>query len=109
MLIRKGECNHCGDCCRYTISNAIVPMQPGASAEYIRMRQLTVLDGTVYTIGPVLQPCPQHAGERCMVQDRKPPECVAFPSHPDQLIGLPRCGYWFENERGEKREARPRL
>ncbi|MBM4237537.1 MAG: YkgJ family cysteine cluster protein [Euryarchaeota archaeon] len=83
---RRGECNRCGDCCKprffrvdeearnFYVENGL--------PENGQCQFLVGVDG-LWT---------------CTIHERRPPFCAAFPWHPDQVRGLHRCSYVFEEE-----------
>ncbi|MDH7507934.1 MAG: YkgJ family cysteine cluster protein [Methanomassiliicoccales archaeon] len=80
--IRKGICNRCGDCCkpRFEIDEEARKFYAENGLPENGQCQFLALIGGEWT---------------CTIYSRRPPFCAAFPWHPDQLKGLPRCSYYF--------------
>lgn len=84
VFIRLGECNRCGKCC-----------DPATMAK--RMTVYRAL-GVPVLLNP-RYPCPHFSyvdgWGRCAIYDRRPQMCRDFPRIPEDVLGLPECGYWF--------------
>lgn len=99
---RKGECTHCGFCCR-AISVAVVEAPTETDLDYFRARGYAQLPGGKSRAKVwLLLPCPSMDAQldgtsRCGIYEVRPKTCREFPTHPTQVVGTP-CTYWFENE-----------
>ncbi len=81
-LVRKGECNRCGECCKprfYVSEEAKEFYRKNGLPDNGQCQFLALIDGVwTYTI-----------------HHERPDHCRRFPLHPDQLEGLDNCSYYF--------------
>jgi hypothetical protein len=123
-LVRKGECNGCGECCLILcpVRGTITIEIPGGDRDWLKARGLRVMafrdagpntgqlvevevDGTLNQPCPHLFAAPQDwdwkyvcdltARVQGAVDDR-PQWCKDFPTLPEHVARLPKCGYYFE-------------
>lgn len=103
----RGECNHCGYCCRF-LGPIVLTMTWAADEEpdqaYWLLRGATITGKTVRYCCHSLLPCQVYdePAKRCGTYETRPAICRTYPVRPEQIEGTP-CSYWFENERGEQR------
>lgn len=101
-MIRKGECNNCGFCCK-VISRVKVDFTITNDPPWLEARGIPA-DGIKWF--DIVDPCPkleQATPEetRCTIHETKPKTCQDFPTHPDDIRDSP-CSYWFEDEYGRR-------
>jgi Fe-S-cluster containining protein len=93
---RVGECNHCGECCRFFGLGKNLTRKEWSFIEFITgLSKATIikrfqLSETDY--------CPHYDVEkkRCGIYEERPPWCREFPKHPEDINGIPQCGYKFQ-------------
>lgn len=80
---RQGDCNRCGDCCKprfHVDEEASEWYRLNGLPENGQCQYLALIDGQ-WT---------------CTIHTGRSDHCRAFPWHPDNLKGLGKCSYWFE-------------
>jgi hypothetical protein len=80
---RRGDCNRCGDCCkpRFNVDeDASEWYRSNGLPENGQCQYLAFIDGE-WT---------------CTTYTGRSEHCRAFPWHPDNLKGLGKCSFWFE-------------
>ncbi|PIR00481.1 MAG: hypothetical protein COV66_06115 [Nitrospinae bacterium CG11_big_fil_rev_8_21_14_0_20_45_15] len=107
MLIRKGECHGCGECCEtvnITVVRDVTLRQHGNREElerYLKYRGIRVVGEdreNNYLFYAMDVPCSQlNADKTCKVHGtpEKPLLCLKYPTAPDDIKA---CGYYFEKE-----------
>jgi len=100
--IRRGECKRCGDCCQFYADQAdgtdldwnwfaalhgfkSVGLRESGSPVYARLTKCLLCRP-----GPVVYACKEYES------GHRPQLCKQFPETPDDLVGLPDCGFYFE-------------
>jgi len=98
-LKRIGSCSRCGDCCRFQCLFGSLTL-----SERERLREIFG-----YLPEGQLRQCPhlelaKGHKTRCRIYERRPSHCKAFPAEPQDIEGLSKCGYKFEEK---ERPAKP--
>ncbi len=106
MLIRSGECNQCGECCKtvnITAVRDVTLRQHGSLKElelYLSYRGIRVAGEDVkknqlfYSMGiPCKQLGPENQCQAHARPEEKPLLCHRYPQTQPDVEG---CGYWFE-------------
>ena len=109
MLIRKGECHSCGECCEslnMTVVRDVTLRQHGNMEElklYLNYRGIRVVGEDIeknLLFYAMDVPCSQLREDKtCKVHNtpEKPLLCLKYPTEPDDIEA---CGYRFEEESG---------
>ena len=104
--VLAGECNRCGDCCRWV--QFWFPDSGDAAHDADYRRWLALHDRVSLTedAGGYEVELPLRCGQlfedpaggrtRCMIYERRPQLCRDWPFGPRDLISLPRCSLRFE-------------
>ncbi|QPJ66672.1 MAG: hypothetical protein G3M78_15180 [Candidatus Nitrohelix vancouverensis] len=107
MLVRKGECHQCGECCQsvnMTVVRDVTLRQHGSLDElkrYMQFRGIRVVGEDIennhlfYTLDVPCSEWSDEAGCRVHGTPEKPLLCLKYPTQPD---GIEACGYRFEEE-----------
>lgn len=102
VVVRKGECNGCGYCCRVIGRVQLQWPEQVNDPAFLDVRGIE-RDGTKWI--DVVDPCPKleelpSEGTSCTIWANRPQTCQAFPTRPADVEGTP-CSYWFEDEEGK--------
>jgi Fe-S-cluster containining protein len=95
-MIRRGECNDCGYCCR--VISTVELYFPTKDAAFKEARGISPR-GTKQI--DVIDPCQHHTGIGCAIHTTRPQTCRDFPTNPEEIKNTP-CSYWFEDEKGNR-------
>ena len=107
---RKGECNNCGYCCRFSFDPLQVVFPLGVDLKrdaFLRVRGFVeAREGGAKVLAKtarVYDRCQYHSDVGCGIFGRpeRPAMCSEFPVKPSQVIGTP-CSYWFEDPTGSE-------
>ena len=105
---RKGDCNHCGWCCIFSVnrSRLFIKAPSDRDREFLLTRgfkpAVTPMGVGLEILAEAYVPCPQHKNSHCAIYDKRPEACRLFPEFPEQIVGTP-CSYWFEDEEGNEK------
>ncbi len=95
---RTGECNQCGECCRY---GGYFQLRNPGLLEWADARGFNVTEfpnGKARVLIPNI--CPHLTHDGCDLHGTSKPEvCREFPSRPEHL--LPGCGFSFTDDGGD--------
>lgn len=100
---RHGECNQCGDCCRFVAREALVrdPSRVSDPAFYEArgFQRMTLGEKKVLVLlANLVAPCQYLVdGNQCGVYEDRPRTCRDFPQVPLDIVGT-RCSYWFSKD-----------
>lgn len=106
---RRGECNRCGYCCRFSFDpvQLFFPNGDAKREAFLKLRGFSPAhDGEQAGLSRwarIYDQCEHHVADGCAIfgQDARPQMCADFPSKPSQVVGTP-CSYWFEDSSGRE-------
>lgn len=103
--VRKGECNMCGWCCKFTFDPVaiFVPTPTEEMKDFLKVRGFQAFKSRgeegLGQYGAVYLPCPKLKDNKCSIHETRPQMCRDFPLRPSQVVNTP-CSYWFEDSNG---------
>lgn len=105
VVVRMGECNHCGWCCQYDgVVRSVIhkPQEEDKRFYLLRGARFDQEKNVLHCVTHLHVPCTAHDVEskRCTVYENRPLPCQKFPEVPEQIEGTP-CSHWFELRKGD--------
>ena len=108
--VRKGECNNCGYCCRFSFDpvRLFFPNPTAKLEQFLRIRgfldEVDQGERGVASFARVYLKCQHHIDDKCAIfnSPERPQMCHDFPEKPSQVIHTP-CSYWFEDADGREK------